>query len=59
MAQAIKRLYGKDNNIYLGIGPTIENGFYYDIEMDRRINDIHFNFIRFSIESLKRHSSSC
>ncbi|MBR3063461.1 MAG: threonine--tRNA ligase [Exiguobacterium sp.] len=39
MAQAIKRLYGEDNNIYLGIGPTIENGFYYDIEMDRRINE--------------------
>jgi threonyl-tRNA synthetase len=29
MAQAIMRLYG---NVKLGIGPVIENGFYYDID---------------------------
>ncbi|MCE5172027.1 threonine--tRNA ligase [Paenibacillus profundus] len=33
MAQAIKRLY-KDANVKLGIGPVIEDGFYYDIDMD-------------------------
>jgi len=32
-AQAIKRLY-KDANIKLGIGPVIENGYYYDIDLD-------------------------
>ncbi len=32
MAQAVMRLYG-ENNVRLGIGPTIENGFYYDIEL--------------------------
>ncbi|WP_078379453.1 threonine--tRNA ligase [Sutcliffiella halmapala] len=31
MAQAIKRLYG---NVKLGIGPVIENGFYYDIDLE-------------------------
>ncbi len=31
MAQAIKRLYGEVN---LGVGPVIENGFYYDIDLD-------------------------
>lgn len=33
MAQAIKRLY-KDANVKLGIGPVIEDGFYYDIDLD-------------------------
>jgi threonyl-tRNA synthetase len=36
MAQAIKRLY-KDQSIKLGIGPVIENGFYYDIDMEQPI----------------------
>lgn len=31
MAQAVKRLYG---NVKLAIGPTIENGFYYDFDME-------------------------
>ncbi|WP_273126705.1 threonine--tRNA ligase [Metabacillus sp. HB246100] len=36
MAQAIKRLY-KDEEVKLGIGPVIESGFYYDIDMERAI----------------------
>src|SRR5690625_1715531 len=35
MAQAIKRLYGYDVN--LGVGPTIEDGFYYAIDMDHSL----------------------
>ncbi|CQR48095.1 Threonine--tRNA ligase 1 [Paraliobacillus sp. PM-2] len=35
MAQAIKRLYGE--NVKLGVGPTIEDGFYYDIDMEESI----------------------
>ncbi|MBD65884.1 MAG: threonine--tRNA ligase [Halobacteriovoraceae bacterium] len=38
MAQAICELYPKDN-VKLGIGPTIEHGFYYDIDMDTRLQD--------------------
>ncbi|MFZ0476658.1 MAG: TGS domain-containing protein, partial [Halobacillus sp.] len=34
MAQAVKRLYG---NVKLGVGPVIENGFYYDIDMEESI----------------------
>ncbi|WP_186578418.1 threonine--tRNA ligase [Aquibacillus kalidii] len=34
MAQAVKRLYP---NVKLGVGPTIENGFYYDIDMEESI----------------------
>lgn len=36
MAQAIKRLYS-DANVKLGIGPVIEDGFYYDIDMDHSL----------------------
>ena len=32
MAQALKRLVSPD--VKLGIGPVIEDGFYYDIDMD-------------------------
>ncbi|MED4016238.1 threonine--tRNA ligase [Sutcliffiella cohnii] len=35
MAQAIKRIYGK--GVKLGIGPVIENGFYYDIDMEHAL----------------------
>ncbi len=35
MAQAIKRIYGRVN---LGVGPVIENGFYYDIDCDEPIS---------------------
>ena len=30
LASALKEIYG--NNIKLGIGPAIDNGFYYDID---------------------------
>lgn len=32
MAQAIKRLYG---DVKLGVGPVIESGFYYDVDMEQ------------------------
>ncbi len=38
LAQAVKRLY-KDEKVQLAIGPAIENGFYYDIDMERKLND--------------------
>lgn len=38
MAQAVSRVY-KDHNPQFGIGPVIENGFYYDIDMDVKIGD--------------------
>jgi threonyl-tRNA synthetase len=34
MAQAIKRLY---KNVNLGVGPVIEGGFYYDIDMEHSL----------------------
>ncbi len=38
MAQAIMELFPNDN-VQLGIGPTIENGFYYDIDMTAKLTD--------------------
>lgn len=34
LAQAIKRLY---KDVSFGVGPTIEEGFYYDIDLDQSI----------------------
>jgi threonyl-tRNA synthetase len=36
LAQAIKRIFGSDK-VKLGIGPVIEDGFYYDIDMEQSI----------------------
>ncbi|MCS6998270.1 MAG: threonine--tRNA ligase [Aquificaceae bacterium] len=33
MAQALKELYGYDK-VHLGVGPTTEEGFYYDVEVE-------------------------
>jgi len=33
MAQAVMRIYGKEK-VKLGIGPTIEKGFYYDFDIE-------------------------
>ncbi|HDP78639.1 MAG TPA: TGS domain-containing protein, partial [Mesotoga infera] len=39
LAQAVMRIYGKEK-VKLAIGPTIENGFYYDIDLgDTRITE--------------------
>lgn len=37
MAQAVKRIYGQDK-VKLGVGPVIEGGFYYDIDVDQPIS---------------------
>src|SRR5699024_1069875 len=36
MAQALKRLYG---DVKFGVGPVIEEGFYYDFAMDESISE--------------------
>lgn len=36
LGHAIKQLYP---NVKMAIGPTIENGFYYDVDLDETIND--------------------
>lgn len=39
MARAVMRLY---KGVSLAFGPTIANGFYYDFELDRKINEDDF-----------------
>jgi len=49
MAQAIKRLYPEAK---LGIGPPIDNGYYYDIELDRPISPDDFETIESEMEKI-------
>ncbi|MDR0957025.1 MAG: threonine--tRNA ligase [Candidatus Nomurabacteria bacterium] len=45
MASAIQRIYGADK-IKFGVGPVVENGFYYDIDMgDEKISPENFTKI--------------
>lgn len=37
LAQALKRIYG--NKVKLAIGPTVENGFYYDAEFEEKVTE--------------------
>lgn len=37
LAQAVKRLFGQ-NEVKLGIGPVIEDGFYYDMDLEHSLN---------------------
>ena len=43
MAQAIKRLYGDD--VKLAIGPSIDDGFYYDFDAEYRFSEADFEKI--------------
>ena len=38
MAQAISRIWPEEN-VQFGVGPVIENGFYYDVEMEHRLTE--------------------
>ncbi|WP_274649458.1 threonine--tRNA ligase [Paenibacillus humicola] len=38
MAQAIRRLYG-ETAVKLGVGPVIEDGFYYDIDVEKPLSE--------------------
>ncbi len=51
LAQALKRLY-KDVKVELGIGPVIENGFYYDIDMEEAITVEDFKKIEKEMQKI-------
>jgi threonyl-tRNA synthetase len=55
MAQAIMELF-PDDKVQLGIGPTIDQGFYYDIEMNTKLTDEHLKTIEEKMkEIIKRN----
>lgn len=37
LAQAVKRLFG-NKEVHLGVGPVIEDGFYYDMDLEHGLN---------------------
>ena len=41
LAQAVKHLYGgaDGKKVQLAIGPAIDTGFYYDIDMEKKLTD--------------------
>ncbi|MCG3399116.1 threonine--tRNA ligase [Staphylococcus massiliensis] len=49
MAQALKRLYG---DVKFGVGPVIEEGFYYDFDMDTRISSEDFDKIEKTMKKI-------
>ncbi|MGM0370420.1 MAG: threonine--tRNA ligase [Bacillota bacterium] len=49
MAQAIKRLY---NDVKLAIGPTIEDGFYYDFELEEQLSENDFEKIEAKMKEI-------
>ena len=53
MAQAIQELYSTEP-VKLGIGPTIEHGFYYDIDMETRITDEDLKKIEKKMKEIKK-----
>jgi threonyl-tRNA synthetase len=51
LAQAMKRIYGAEN-VRLGVGPVIEDGFYYDIDLDTPISVEDFGKIEKMMEKI-------
>jgi len=49
MAQAVKRLYPQAQ---LGIGPPIEDGFYYDIELEKMLSPEDFEAIEAEMKKI-------
>lgn len=51
MAQAISRVF-PDTHIQFGIGPVIEHGFYYDVDMEHRLVDEDLEKIEAEMQKL-------
>ncbi len=51
MAQAITHIW-PEAHIQFGVGPVIENGFYYDVEMEHRITEEDLKLIETEMKAL-------
>ena len=51
LAKAVKRIYGP-SKVKLGIGPAIENGFYYDFDLPETISEEDLPKIEKEMESI-------
>ena len=56
LAQAVKRLY-KDYNVQLAIGPAIDNGFYYDFDINKQLTDEDLKKIEKEMEKIVKENS--
>lgn len=56
MAQAIMEIYPEEE-VQLGIGPTIEHGFYYDISMKKKLSDEDLKSIEEKMKDIIKRSS--
>ncbi|MDO4814465.1 MAG: threonine--tRNA ligase [Gemella sp.] len=50
LAQALRRLYGKD--VHFGVGPAIDGGFYYDFDTDHKVNEEDLKVIEKEMKKL-------
>jgi threonyl-tRNA synthetase len=57
MAQAIMELYPNDK-VQLGIGPTIEQGFYYDVDMTKKLAEEDLKSIEEKMKEIIKRGSS-
>ncbi|WP_196594611.1 threonine--tRNA ligase [Pectinatus sottacetonis] len=55
LAQAIKRIYG-EKNVQLAIGPAIDNGFYYDIDMKKQLGQSDLDQIQNEMEKIVKEN---
>jgi len=55
LAQAVKRLYP---NVKCGIGPAIENGFYYDFDFDFPFGEEHLAAVEEEMKKIVKESLS-
>lgn len=55
MGQAVKRLY-PDTNVRLGVGPVIEGGFYYDIDMEEAITYENLSLIEREMQKISNEN---
>lgn len=55
LAQAVKRLYP---NVKCGIGPAIENGFYYDFDFDFPFGEEHLAAVEKEMQKIAKESLS-
>ncbi|WP_196599854.1 threonine--tRNA ligase [Pectinatus frisingensis] len=55
LAQAIKRIYG-EKNVQLAIGPAIDNGFYYDIDMQKQLSQSDLDKIQKEMEKIVKEN---
>jgi len=51
LAKAIKEIFGSEN-VKLAIGPAIDNGFYYDFDINTSISNDHFEQIESKMKEI-------